>query len=172
MLQFLNLSATLAAVVITQTTGITLPSAAKDANNQWVQASTDNLVVSNDVAAAIPAILTADANELERTQTNPAWMFGLAALVGGGAGLALAAKNDSKRFKLNPTPSYSSGRSSDIRIEQASRHLQKKLLRLLHDQKDTANRLLTQAQIKNPDRSVDWCAEKVIYDLERDRGGY
>ena len=45
-------------------------------------------------------------------------------------------------------------------------------MRLLHDDRETANRLLSQAKLKHPNKSVDWYADKVIYDLERDRGSY
>ena len=43
---------------------------------------------------------------------------------------------------------------------------------LVHGDQDTANRLLSQAKLKNSNQSTDWCVEKVIYDLERDRGMY
>lgn len=55
---------------------------------------------------------------------------------------------------------------------QASRNLQIKLLRLLNNDRHTANRLIALAKARNPDKSTDWWVEKVIFDLERDRGGY
>lgn len=55
---------------------------------------------------------------------------------------------------------------------QAARNLQIKLLRLLHNDRHTANRLIALAKARNPDKSIDWWVEKVIFDLERDRGGY
>ncbi len=55
---------------------------------------------------------------------------------------------------------------------QASRNLQIKLLRLLHNDRHTANRLIALAKARNPDKSIDWWIEKVIFDLERDRGRY
>lgn len=175
MLQFLNLSA-IAAVVMTQVTGAIAPIASKDAAIEPVQASTHDLVVSD--SHAIPAILTVDSadNTLEETErVNPALVLGLTALGIAAVGAALNAKGiDSS--KLSSIPSHfnskSAASSGTIRIDQASRHLQKKLLRLLHDDRDTANRLLSQAQRKNPNRSADWYTDKVIYDLERDRGGY
>jgi hypothetical protein len=166
MLQFLNLSATLAAVLITQVTSNILPNISKDANNQWLQASTDNLVVNTDDFGR---------NTLEVTEkVDSSKMPLVLAAVGGGAiVVALSARNAKNRFKLSPTSSQFSLKSeSTIRIEQGSRRLQKKLLRLLHDERDTANRLLSQAKLKNPNKSVDWYVEKVIYDLERDRGSY
>ena len=53
--------------------------------------------------------------------------------------------------------------------KQPSRNLQIKLLRLLNGDRYTANRLIALAKTKNPDRSLDWWVEKVIFDLERDR---
>jgi hypothetical protein len=47
--------------------------------------------------------------------------------------------------------------------------LQHKLLTLLHNDRQAANRLIQQTQVRHPDRSLDWCVEKVIYDLQRDR---
>lgn len=55
---------------------------------------------------------------------------------------------------------------------QANSRLQKKLLRLLHNDRNAADRLLTRTKMMHPDRSADWIVEKVIYDLERDRRSY
>jgi hypothetical protein len=74
-------------------------------------------------------------------------------------------------------------RSSPRRPEMASRprfvnkgglgrkgySLQKKLLRMLHHDQATVDRLLSSAELKHPGRSQQWYLEKVIYDLERDR---
>jgi hypothetical protein len=178
MLQFLNLSATLAAVFMTQVTGAIASLPSKDTAARPVQASTHDLVVSHEKYHVIPAILTADSdnNTLEETErVNPALVLGLTALGIAAVGAAMNAKG-SDSSKLSSIPSHFHSKSTaspgNIRIEQASRRLQKKLLRLLHDDRDTANRLLSQAQRKNPNKSVDWYAEKAIYDLERDRGGY
>jgi hypothetical protein len=59
--------------------------------------------------------------------------------------------------------------NSNSQIDQASSKLQKKLLILLHNDRTTANRLLAHTQQTNPQKSVNWAMEKVIYDLERDR---
>lgn len=68
-------------------------------------------------------------------------------------------------------PSYDS-HNSEIRIEQVSRQLQNKVLLLLNGDRNTANRLLNLAKTRNPQKSVQWCVEKIIYDLQRDRSGY
>lgn len=59
--------------------------------------------------------------------------------------------------------------NTDSPIDQASSKLQKKLLILLHNDRTTANRLLAHTKHSNPQKSVNWAMEKVIYDLERDR---
>lgn len=74
----------------------------------------------------------------------------------------------SNRVKFRP--SYVN--DSEIRIEQVSRQLQHKLLLLLNGDRNTANRLLNLAKTRNPQKSVQWCAEKVIFDLQRDHGRY
>lgn len=56
--------------------------------------------------------------------------------------------------------------------EEPSRNLQIKLLRLLNGDHNTANRLIALAKTRNPNKSIDWCVEKVIFDLQRDRGRY
>lgn len=73
--------------------------------------------------------------------------------------------------KVKFKPSYVND-DSEIRIEQVSRQLQHKLLILLNGDRNTANRLLNLAKTRNPQKSIQWCAEKVIFDLQRDRGGY
>lgn len=64
------------------------------------------------------------------------------------------------------------GREKQVTIEQAAKKLQKKLLLLLNGDRNTANRLIALAKTRNPDKSIDWCIEKVIFDLQRDRGRY
>lgn len=84
------------------------------------------------------------------------------ALVGGtAAGVILTTK------KANKT----SDRPSTTQIDQASPKLRKQLLTLLHNDKETADRLVAQIKRNNPNQSTNWAAEKAIYDLERDRGG-
>jgi 4-hydroxybenzoate polyprenyltransferase len=43
------------------------------------------------------------------------------------------------------------------------------LLRLLHFDVATAQRLVSDYKHRNPSRSLKWCLEKAIWDLERDR---
>ena len=73
-------------------------------------------------------------------------MLALAGLAGGAAAIALAARNNG-HFK-SPVKPRSVAVGGSVRVEQGSRHLQKRLMSLLHDQRETANRLLSQAQKK------------------------
>ncbi len=102
-------------------------------------------------------------------ESNPAlWL--VAAVAGGTAvGFALKARNGSNTTSSNSP--FQNQHSSTISLNQGSRKLQKELMLLLHEDREAAKRLLTQAQFKYPNRTVDWYFEKVIYDLERDRGG-
>jgi hypothetical protein len=88
----------------------------------------------------------------------------------------------SNRGKTTPSSSprrrrsYNSEGSGDndsaIRIEKVPRPLQKKLLLLLHGDRQAANRLLSAARDRSPGRSIQWYAEKVLFDLQRDYGKY
>jgi uncharacterized protein HemY len=65
---------------------------------------------------------------------------------------------------------HGTGRGSGTnRPRQASRHMQTKLLKLMHGDRKGAERLLQQARLKYGGKSEDWYCEKVIFDLERDR---
>jgi uncharacterized protein HemX len=90
----------------------------------------------------------------------------LAIAAAGGTGLAFYAGKRSKSSRHSHR--RISERAANT-LNQASAHLKRKLLRLLHDDRAAATRLVNYAQIKYPDRSINWCVEKVIYDLERDR---
>ena len=59
-------------------------------------------------------------------------------------------------------------KSSSSLLLHISPKLRRELLRLVHNQQ-TANRLLSGTLNSHPGRSANWVAEKVIYDLKRDR---
>ncbi|MDJ0693979.1 hypothetical protein [Mastigocoleus sp. MO_188.B34] len=86
-------------------------------------------------------------------------------LVGAGAaGLIWRINKGNKSLKTNINSSnYGSW------IDRASPPLRKRLLKLLYNDRRTANRLIAGANVTNPGRSVNWLTEKVIYELERDR---
>lgn len=45
----------------------------------------------------------------------------------------------------------------------------RQLLRLVGGNQDVAQRLVDQVQLRNPNHSEQWCWEKAIYDIQRDR---
>lgn len=64
----------------------------------------------------------------------------------------------------------SASHPSGSQFHSANPRLQQKLVRLLHDDRDAASRLVAQAQVRHPGKSPNWYVEKVIYDLQRDHG--
>jgi hypothetical protein len=93
----------------------------------------------------------------------------LATVATGGAAVGLALTTLHNR---NRSPQRAFSSTGTGTLERVNPALQRKLLRLLHEDRSAAARLVAQAQLKNPGRSGDWYLEKVIYDLERDRGKY
>lgn len=67
----------------------------------------------------------------------------------------------SRRVRPKPPPK--------VRIGSPSRAVQRKLMGLIGNDRDIAEGLAQRLKSKNPDQSDDWCWEKAIYDLERDR---
>lgn len=67
--------------------------------------------------------------------------------------------------KSSPASTNRLGRST----ASTNRSHPRQLLSLLHNDHQAAERLINQVQQKHPDRSIDWCVEKAIYDLQRDR---
>lgn len=53
-------------------------------------------------------------------------------------------------------------------LDRVSPKLRQQLLRMVHN-RQTANRLLSGTLTSHPNRPPNWLAEKVIYDLQRDR---
>ena len=86
-------------------------------------------------------------------------------LVGAGAaGLMWQISKGNKSLGINVnSPKHTSW------IDNTSPPLRRRLLKLLYNDRRTANRLIAGASVSNPGRSVNWLAEKVIYELERDR---
>ncbi len=66
-----------------------------------------------------------------------------------------------RRFRSKPAPK--------IRIGSPSRAVQRKLMGLVGNDRDIVEGLAQRLKLKHPGRSDDWCWEKAIYDLERDR---
>ncbi|PLZ27264.1 hypothetical protein [Fischerella thermalis] len=104
-------------------------------------------------------------------QDNQPTLWLVAAAVGGVAiGVALKERGN-RQGSTTDSGSFTGQKAGVISFDQASRKLQRRLLTLLHDDREAAKRLFTQAQFKFPNKTADWYSDKVIYDLERDRGG-
>ena len=69
---------------------------------------------------------------------------------------------------LANSPTFNNSSSGGSLLTSVSPKLRRELLRLVHN-RQTANRLLSGTLSSHPDRSANWLAEKVIYDLKRDR---
>lgn len=139
MLKLLPIGAVLATLISTQLPGFT---------------ATQRLQLSQSIPLAEPYNSTSPENNDSSTKLITT------ALVAGGiaAGGYLATKKaNGAKFQ------------TDTQVDRASPKLRKKLLILLHNDSETANRLLAYTQQTNPQKSVNWAMEKVIYDLERDR---
>ncbi|MGB3788982.1 MAG: hypothetical protein WA949_13305 [Phormidesmis sp.] len=59
-------------------------------------------------------------------------------------------------------------RAQQIRLEENRRSRFPALDELTHNP-DASARLVARLRSLNPDRSLDWCEEKAIYDIKRDR---
>jgi len=81
-----------------------------------------------------------------------------------------------RRSGASPRINYSAHRSRTNRSRKlsadpsrVSRHSQRELLRLVHGNRAVALRLVATVRQQNPGRSEQWCWEKAIYDIQRDR---
>jgi hypothetical protein len=97
----------------------------------------------------------------EVQEVNGAVVLGVAALGSAGLGVALTAMHERNRRSLVQPKAFKTGK--------ANPKLQRQLLRLLHEDRQAAERLVNYATLKYPGHNADWYVEKVIYDLKRDR---
>lgn len=173
MLKFITVGAALATILSSQMPSSLLASP-KNEINQGIQNNDSNLVVNaqNQFTIAQTSVMLGDSSTntpvVEKVGAAGT-MLAIAAIGGGAVGVILNAKKANNSFNSTLSPQNS---ENNLRLNEASRKLQKELLRLLHDDRNTANRLISQVKINNPNKSINWCVEKVIYDLERDRGAY
>ena len=61
---------------------------------------------------------------------------------------------------------FNQPRSSSAQVD---RRTQRQLLRLVNGNRAVALRLVEKVRERNPKRSEQWCWEKAIYDIQRDR---
>lgn len=147
--------------------------------NQLVKQTTTLKIVA---VAAVASLLTTttlnttsvrDANLSSTSrETEQASQIGLilsaAAVVGLGVG-ALQANKSTNKTGAASHQQYQQEHNI-LTIDQVNSKLRAQLLTLLHRDIPGINRLLNQAKFKYPNRTNNWYAEKVIYDLTRDRG--
>jgi hypothetical protein len=79
--------------------------------------------------------------------------------------LALQANQPQKRYTTRSKSVHK--QKSQSRIPRTGNWRQ--LLTLVQGDAAAADRLVKYEQNRNPDRSVDWCVEKAIWQLQRDR---
>ncbi|NJL49322.1 MAG: hypothetical protein HC929_20090 [Leptolyngbyaceae cyanobacterium SM2_5_2] len=53
--------------------------------------------------------------------------------------------------------------------QSVNNQTKRELLRLVGGNREVAERLVDQVQLRNPNHSEQWCWEKAIYDIQRDR---
>lgn len=151
----------------------------------WVSAIRKTIptgIVGSVLAASVLAAPTSGASQAiqldapptnaETSNVNPG--AALAIAMGGSVALCLGVKAIADR-QHSPSARRSVAKpslqpSQGVNLNRASRSLQRQLLLLLHEDQAAAQRLFTQASLRHPGETPNWYAEKVIYDLERDRG--
>lgn len=177
MFKFATVGAALAAILSTHFTSNLLASQTKP-SDQFAPLSA-SIVVTDVLNAAtdrsnvkVEFVADSSPNTLEVEKLDSTRMLlGVAALGGTAIAVVFSAKKAQQLLASSSRLELKS-KQDPIILNQASRKLQNQLMKLLHDDRATANRLLSQVKIKNPNKSTDWYVEKVIYDLERDRGAY
>jgi hypothetical protein len=121
------------------------------------------------IAEAMPApqaeLMQLRPNAEEVRQVNGGAVLAIAALGSAGIGIALTTAHELKR----PARQRSQSRNNPVAAIRANPRLQRKLMRLLHDDQKVADRLVAQTALKHPGKTPDWYVEKVMYDLQRDR---
>ena len=112
---------------------------------------------------------TEDFKQLSSSRATGNGLKNIVGITGLGIGTGIIAWHLAKEEKTSPIK-YLGGNNKENRslLDQVSPKLRKELLRLVQDQK-TVNRLLYGTLNSHPSRSANWLAEKVIYDLKRDR---
>jgi len=90
-------------------------------------------------------------------------LFALALLVVLVLWLKRRPRRPKQGYRLN-TPAAPTAPTRPVRSRT-----EKELLRLVGGNRAVAERLVEQVQLRNPHHSEQWCWEKAIYDIQRDR---
>ncbi len=137
---------------------LTLPVRANE-DNLVNQSTNDELILSQNFAYS-------DRPKNSSSTDNLNKIVGLTGLAIGTGVIGYHLTRAYKPSLVNSIPATINNNTS--LLAHVSPKLRQELLRLVHNQQ-TANRLLSGTLISNPGRSPNWLAEKVIYDLKRDR---
>ena len=127
--------------------------------------------VENNVAEIANADIISQVNYDNRYGNEPSdGLKNIVGLTGLAIGTGIVGYHVIKAYKpsLANNSFPASNGSSTALITSVNPKLRRELLRLVHNQA-TANRLLSGTANSHPGRSANWVAEKVIYDLKRDR---
>ncbi len=126
-----------------------------------VKANEANLVRARDAELILSQIDDRNSPYDNKTDDGLKNMIGLTGLA---LGTGVVGYYVSKAYK----PSGINNSSNVTLLAHTSPKLRRELLRLVHNQQ-TVNRLMNSTSNSHPGRSANWIAEKVIYDLKRDR---
>ncbi|GAB4538071.1 MAG: hypothetical protein Tsb0014_27420 [Pleurocapsa sp.] len=124
-----------------------------------------NIIESKNLSETVN-IASIDNN---RDRNNSAEEFKkIIGIVGLTCGSSIVAYQLFKNNKSSTGKLWHNRSSNALLLNRVSPKLRQKLISLVHD-RQTANRLLMGTMSNHSNRSPNWLAEKVIYDLERDR---
>jgi hypothetical protein len=118
-------------------------------------------------------LILSQVSDGERNYTEPSDNFkNIIGLTGLAIGTGVVGYHLTRAYKPSLANSLSlstvNSSSGTSLLTRVSPKLRRELLRLVHD-RQTADRLLSGTFNTHPGRSANWLAEKVIYDLKRDR---
>lgn len=134
-----------------------------------VRANEDNLVNESDNIELILSQNFDSYSDRSRVPEPTDSFKTLVGITGLAVGTGVIGYHVTRAYKpslVNSIPAVSSHNTS--LLDRTKPKLRKELLRLVND-RQTANRLLSGTLARNPGRSPNWLADKVIYDLKRDR---
>lgn len=122
----------------------------------WLAAAVGSLLTAQGFfGLAARPVTTAQLSDPQATQINTADDRSTAAIALAAVGIGIVG--------------FSWMRAQSPSTQSNSPKLDRHLLLLLHQDRAAAERLIAQTQRKHPERSREWCIEKVKYDLARDR---
>lgn len=132
-----------------------------------IEAKEDNLVgtATNTQVNLSQSFAYSDSPTYSEPSDNFKLIVGLTGLA---VGTGVVGYHLTKAYKPSLVD-FNSGKNKNASpLNSVSPRLRRELLRLVHN-KATASRLLSGTLTSNPDRTPNWAAEKVIYDLKRGR---